>query len=110
MIRDFLVLGSTDQGATARLFHKQDELTLKTAVDELKISEVTKRQMLEMTIDNEESQPIHYTKHASEPDHKHEKQQFSHRDKDCIYCGKPHKPSKTACLAYGQTPGGSLST
>ena len=54
--------------------------------------------MQEMTIDNEESQPIHYTKHASKPDQKHKKQQFSHCDKDCIYAANHTSPAKPPAL------------
>ena len=117
MIRDFLVLRLKDPAPKARLFRKQEEPMLKIAVDELKISEITKRQLQDLNGESEDTQPINYASHASRAE-RFQQQHFqrdSARDhdrdcehhereqiKDCIYCGKSHKATKNACPAYGQ--------
>ena len=109
MIRDFLVLRCRDSAATTRLFRKQEEPTLKVAIDELKVSESTKKQMKSMASGSE--QQLHHMKNKRTSPKKDTKQQYrkpkqqatQRNNNDCIFCGKVHKPGKTACPAYGKT-------
>ena len=103
MIRDILALRCKDSAATAQLFRKQEEPTLKVAINELKVSESTKKQMQEL---NSNDQQLHHM--MKKCSHKKESKQYGKPDQNnehndtCIYCEKAHRPGRASCPAYGK--------
>ena len=112
MLRDRLVLGTKDHEARARLFRqKQKEVcNLKSAIETLKISKVTKQQMEAMSPQNES---LHSTKFSSKRNRRKKKpsEKPARRDKEsknpgsrkkkCKYCGGKHERQMKKCPAYG---------
>ena len=60
MIRDRLVLGSTDNRSRARQMRKEEACSLKVSIDELRVSEITNRQLKE--IDGKSDHQVNYAK------------------------------------------------
>ena len=116
MIRDRLVLGSTDNRSRARLMRKEEACSLKVAIDELRVSEITNRQLKE--IDGKSDHQVNYAKKKNtkpkkpkESEQKSQKfKQKSYKDspkkedsspkkEDCMFCGTKHQRRK--CPAFG---------
>ena len=115
MIRDRLVLGCIDKHARARLF-REKECSLKSALEALRISEVTHEQL--KRIGNEEDkEDVNAVGERSQRDRRPKKTLESGEEKktdrskqdyrkngiDCAFCGEKHARRK--CPAYGKTCG-----
>ena len=93
LLRDRIVLGTTDRAARLRMFREKD-LTLNLVIDMLRASEVTSSQI--RTIDKSGSdESIQFAK-------RHAKCRKSPSDrKKCKYCLQFHQGGRDNCTAYG---------
>jgi hypothetical protein len=87
LIRDRIVLGTTDNAARSRMLRDHD-LNLSRAIDACRISEQTEAQLKKIH-PREEEHHINYAEKKWKPQAK----------KQCNYCGSSHKPR--SCPAYG---------
>jgi len=111
IIRDRIVIGIRDD-ATRRKLLQVRKLTLSSATDICRATEVATKQLRDMTTPDE----VNALQHASHRSPTRSKQRtrymaepertMQHRSHPrCDYCGRAHEPSKEACPAYGQTCG-----
>ena len=101
MIRDRLVLGSTDNRSRARLMRKEEACSLKVAIDELRVSEITNRQLKE--IDGKSDHQVNYAnKKNTKPKKPKESEQKSQKFKQKSHRDSPKKedssPKKEDCM------------
>ena len=102
VLRDQIVMGVVSNVVREKLLD-QAALTLNTAVDLCRSSEVTGQLMMGMSATNDPIQPVHAVKqkgHRSTHTHRSDKQVHKNNHKCCKYCGKSHEPRK--CKAYGR--------
>ena len=111
MIRDKLVIGCTDSAAKARIFRlKENDATLKTTLESLRISEATNLQL--KSLDTKQHSSVFDTDAVNANSYKRQKphgnqynkqnsNQNATSSKQCDNCGLLHKPKQ--CPAFGQT-------
>ena len=102
-LRDILVLGCKDESARARVFRKEGELTLKLAIDMLRVSETTNQQLKAMN--REQSVNFAREKKQSRKHDKTKKHNQPKPDKEkktCKFCAEKHVWGKKRCSAYGE--------
>ena len=111
-VRDRLVLGCKDSTARTRLFREKD-CDLKKAIESLRISEVTSKQLKRIERD-ETQEPVNFVKKETtnkfdvRKQHTESKKNnsFGMQVKDgqqCRYCGGRHERDKKKCPAFGKT-------
>jgi len=104
MIRDRLILGTSDTAARARAFRERD-MDLDKTVAMLRSSELASKQLRVIGQHSTDIEPVHYTS-SKENKAKRGKVVTSktkdrpHTKSSCKYCGKQHPPGK--CPAYGK--------
>lgn len=103
-IRDILVLGCQDEAARARIFRKEGAITLKSAIEMLRVSEATSQQL--KTISGEQYKSVHFTK-KNRPDkkmYKDKKKESRSKStmKTCRFCAEEHQWGKSRCPAFGK--------
>jgi len=109
ILRDRIVIGVRDD-ATRRKLLQMRKLTLNSATDVCKASEVATKQLREMATPDE----VNAMQHASResPSRMRNSRRLPadadrHRgwnsSSRCEFCGRVHKPMRDACPAYGQT-------
>lgn len=99
LVRDRLVLAVASEGTRRRLLRER-ELTLQTATDICRLSELTERQMRVMT-------PLAQTDSVNATDRRSERRAFQRKmvpaerepQWSCKYCGGSHKQGREQCLA-----------
>ena len=102
VLRDQIVMGVVSNVVREKLLD-QAALTLNTAVDLCRSSEVTGQLMMGMSATNDPIQPVHAVKqkgHRSTHTNRSDKHVHKNNHKCCKYCGKSHEPRK--CQAYGR--------
>ena len=97
MIRDRIVMGISD-ARLRRSMLQEPKLTLKTAIERGRASEMTTRQLKTMAPTEEVSA---VRKKGKAPSHR--TGQTSSWPKNCKYCGRSHPKDKSKCPAYGKT-------
>jgi hypothetical protein len=119
MLRDRIVMGTSDKYTRARLFRKKaEEIDLKTVIEALQISETTEKQLKVVTggdqptvnymkKNNPQWKKKQYMKKKEEKSqYERKKKESSHPSgkmmKDCRSCGGNHKKVKQMCPAFGQ--------
>ena len=114
LIRDRVVLGIINDKLREKLLHKPD-LTLQTAIDDIKVYESTKKQMKQIT-DSSQSSNIHaynasrghrFNRSKKQQEHKPQKGRrappSSNKTQECTRCGYKHDmEDKQKCPAHGQ--------
>ena len=102
VLRDQIVMGVVSNVVREKLLD-QAALTLNTAVDLCRSSEVTGQLMTGMSATNDPIQPVHAVKqigHRATHTNRSDKHVHKNNHKCCKYCGKSHEPRK--CQAYGR--------
>ena len=102
VLRDQIVMGVVSNVVREKLLD-QAALTLNTAVDLCRSSEVTGQLMMGMSATNDPIQPVHAVKqkgHRSTHTNRSDKHVHKNNHKCCKYCGNSHEPRK--CQAYGR--------
>ena len=126
MLRDRIVLGTTDARTRARLFRrKTEDIGLHTCIDELKVSEITNKQLQVVT--GQQAASVNYVKKttgsddakktkktsgqkAQKPRQQNPRQQYRYKKKAdnqgsrpiCYRCGRDHAYGNDNCPAMGQ--------
>ncbi len=97
MVRDKLVFGVKDLAVKERLL-REENVTLQKAVNFAHATEVSKKQIKEMSQNQKETPAgsIHAVQES-----KKRKYDGMQKQMTCNYCGKSHPPKK--CPAYGKT-------
>src|ERR1043165_4376079 len=109
ILRDRIVIGIRDD-ATRRKLLQMRKLTLNSAIDVCKASEVAAKQLREMSTPDE----VNAMQHASREsptrmriNRRYPADADRHRgwnsNSRCQFCGRDHEPSREACPAFGQT-------
>jgi hypothetical protein len=107
MIRDRIVIGTSDQGARARMLRKAD-LTLTDAINICRTSEITEQQLKAIGGTREAEESVHYAKQKSfnkkkpSTSAKEGQQNEQQTWRRCKYCGINHKWVKDLCPAWGK--------
>ena len=104
VLRDQIVMGVLSNVVREKLLD-QAALTLNTAVDLCRSSEVTGQLLMGMSATKDPIQPVHAVKQKGQGQrstHTNRADKHVHKNnpKCCKYCGKSHEPRK--CQAYGR--------
>ena len=102
VLRDQIVMGVVSNVVREKLLD-QAALTLNTAVDLCRSSEVTGQLLMGMSATNDPIQPVHAVKqkgHRSTHTNCSDKHVHKNNHKCCKYCGKSHEARK--CQAFGR--------
>nr|XP_022902167.1 uncharacterized protein K02A2.6-like [Onthophagus taurus] len=99
LLKDKIVIGINDRDLQERLL-RTPKLTLKTAIEYCRASEVTKRQLKVLTKEEGEGNMVSYIKQGGK---KMDGKNKNKKEKEfkCKYCNRNHKPRQ--CPAYGKT-------